>query len=81
MSAANIRNTIRSALDALLDKDFAVGAQDMLEILGYRSERTLHRQPGGMLTNSSGSFPLRSPVRRLSRRSANTPSPCVSCFR
>ena len=46
MNTPNVRNSISSALTAMVDSDLTVAATNLLSVLGYRSERTLPGQSG-----------------------------------
>ena len=56
MTNSGIRNEIQSALTKIPDNDFEAVAQDLLAVLGYRSERTLIGQTGDV-TDFVARFP------------------------
>ncbi len=57
MSATNVRNAICDALAAMVDRDLAAAAANLLAVCGYRSERTLPGQSG-----NAGDFTRRFPA-------------------
>ena len=76
----DLREDIQAALAAIPSSDFLTTTENLLAVLGYRSERTLAGQTGAV-ADFIAQFPAAKEALGRSRHFAKTSDPCGLSFR